>query len=120
VNRDAPILRLVTPAVDHAVDVAMHNADPERFHRQHGTPCELCPEPETELQKEIARKIDELMGDTEMAPWQRKLASEVLAAQMAPDSIEMSDALQTYLDDRSLMADPGEIEDDEDDEEIDE
>ena len=112
-NRNAPILRLVTPAVDHAVDVAMHNADPERFHRQHGTPCELCPEPETELQQEIMRKIDELMGDTEMAPWQRKLASEVLAVQMAPDDVEESDALQTVLDDRSWMSDPGEIEDEE-------
>ena len=112
-NRDAPILRLVTPAVDHAVDVALHKADPDRFHRQHGTPCELCP---SELQQEIQRTIEELQSDAELAPWQRKLASEVLAAQMAPDNAPVSDALQTYLDDRSLVADPGEIEDEEIDE----
>ncbi len=115
-NRDAPILRLVTPAVDHAVDVAMHNVDPERFHRVHGTPCELCPEPMTELQEEILRKMEELSDVEKFAPWQRKLASEVLAAQMAPDNAPASEALRTYLDDRSLVADPGEIEDEEIDE----
>jgi len=105
----SPLLQLIEPGCTRAVVVAIHDVDPPRFHRERlaaGQDCEFCP---SELQQEIERKIDELMGDTELAPWQRKLASEVLAVQMAPDNAPVSDALQTYLDDRSLMADPGEI-----------
>jgi len=111
----SPLLQLIEPGCTRAVVVAIHDVDPSKFHRERLGPeqqCEFCP---TELQQSIEDKIDELMGDTELAPWQRKLASEVLAAKLAPNEVPISEALQTYLDDRSLVADPGEIDDDVDD-----
>ena len=128
----APIMQLITPGVHLAVNDAVqrsHDRDPLDHHRRYGTKidakCHLCPTPEQELleadrQRILNEQLDEqLPPGAVLAPWQRKLATEVLEAKSAEldavvDEAVPSPALQAYLAEHELVPDQPEPEADAD------
>lgn len=108
IPNDAPIIQMLRPGTDEAVFRAIHDSAPIRFHKRYGigTDCSLCP---SEVQVAIEAKLEEFAAD-ELAPWQRKLALEVLDAKSVEldavvEEAAISPALQEYLDRHELAPD---------------
>lgn len=124
IPNDAPIIQLLRPSTDLAVTEALdkaHYQDPEAFHAARRIPvgerCHHCP---SELSEELEARIDALTEGYTLAPWQRRLISEIAKAQLDaeadtpelvvedefdPNATDASPALQAYLAERELVAD---------------
>lgn len=113
IPNNAPIIQLLRPATDEAVMRAIHKSSPIKWHKAYATSPELCPfchdGEQTELSKKIEGDLVELDGLV-MAPWQRKLALEMLAAKSdeldaVVEEAVISPALAAYLDEHELVPD---------------
>ena len=71
---DAPISQLISPGVHAAVDRAVHEADPDRFHRRISGVCPLC----LTLGEKLARAFRDNVPGSELA----KQAKERMVALM--------------------------------------
>jgi hypothetical protein len=106
----APVMQLVYGPCQDAITRAIHDAAPLKFHKRHGIgdDCPVCP---SALSEEIEAKLDEILPEgAVLAPWQRKLALEVLEAKSEEmdavvDQATPSPALQEYLDRHELVPD---------------
>lgn len=115
----APIMQLINMPCQEAITKALHDAAPLKFHKRWGigSECELCGT--SELSQRIDETIDAMTDGLTLAPWQRKLATEVLAAKTEEmdavvDEAAPSPALQAYLEEHELVPDQPEPEADDD------
>ncbi len=119
IPNSAPIIQLLRPATDHAVMRAVHDTGPLAWHKRWGVnpvACEFCPSElsekiEADRQRILDEQLDEMLPPgTVIAPWQRKLATEVLAAKAEEmdavvEEAVISPALAAYLDEHELVPD---------------